>query len=311
MRVPMRGPGRPRKWNKPLKQWRADIPEDDYDFIEETRARLGLSRAEFIHMVLRQANINLLEFQAKIKHLEEALAQERKEKYALREQLEKERQEKEKWRLKYEAAVKGISISSISKEAEKFRLIAEKVQEGKSWKQVCIEVGIRNEAKMRELLKIAFNIYDEYGKIAETFTPKDSVPEFKAWTLLKDGKGMLDYVFVPRGQEKAFKKLKEAEQEIKEKKVTKIHDPAAEVTSTLKEWYRTYFDYLKSGKEKQAMDFLLGVQVNGLKRLLEKYGEETVKDVVYSDPRFVDVFSSLLESLLREMKKKKEEVVAE
>ena len=164
---------------------------------------------------------------------------------------------------------------------------------------------------MRELLKIAFNIYDEYGKIAETFTPRDSVPEFKDWTLLKDGKGMLDYVFVPRGQEKAFKKLKEAEQEIKEKKVTKIHDPAAEITSTLKEWYRTYFDYLKSGKEKQAVDFLLGVQVNGLKRLLEKYGEETVKDVVYSDPRFVDVFSSLLESLIRELKKKKEEVVAE
>jgi|Deesub1362B_J571_1020462.scaffolds.fasta_scaffold00137_66 hypothetical protein len=245
----------------------------------------------------------------------EVLERENKEKDKRIEELEalveRLQQEAEKWRLKYEAAVKGVSISSISKEAERFKLIAEKVQEGKSWKQVCIEVGIRNEAKMRELLKIAFNIYDEYGKIAETFTPRDSVPEFKAWTLLKDGKGMLDYVFVPKGQEKAFKKLKEAEQEIKEKKVTKIHDPAAEVTSTLKEWHRTYLSYLRDGKEKQAMDFLLGVQVNGLKRLLEKYGEETVKDVVYSDPRFVDVFSSLLESLLRELKKKEEEAVAE
>ncbi|MBO8175212.1 MAG: hypothetical protein H0Z18_08135 [Thermococcus sp.] len=295
MKIPVRGPGRPKKWDKPLRQWRADIPEDDYDFIEDTRTRLGLSRAEFLHMILHQANVNLLELQAKIKHLEEALNQLEKEKQALLEEREKLLDRIEKLQLQIQALKLGSK--TVVRDAIKLKAIAEKIEEGKSWKEVCALAGFRDEDKIRDYLKLAFNIRkNDRDEWPEVFKPKDIVEEFQGWVLVKPSEkaDIISYVFVRKGREKAF--LKEQKLKAEPEKALEVSDAAAEITKVLKDWLEGYELALmdKHGKERaerMAKDF----QRFALKRLIDKYGFTAVFDVVYSDPHFKRVILPLLE----------------
>ena len=304
MKIPVRGPGRPRKWKGPTDIITLRLPLEAIEVIDNLASETGKSRTEVVVALIKAAsNVQVAKLLLRIGSLEESIKQLEKEKQVLLEELDKKDAIIEKLQLKLKAAMKGVS--SISKDAEKFKLIAEKIEEGKTWKQVCIEVGVRDGAKMRDLLKLAFNIYDNDGKVAKIFSPKDTVPEFQGWSLVKgETRQLADYVFVPKGQEKAFLLERKAKEKMQDKKEAfKVKDPSAEIISTLKVWYSTYNAFMGRRNEKKAQEFLESVMVNGLPRLVEKYGEETVSDVVYSEHRFVEVFAPLLESLIRSKKK--------
>jgi len=306
MRISMRGPGRPKKWNGRLLQWTAHIVEDDFEYIEQTRAKLKLSRAEFLHMVLNQANLNVLELQAKIKHLEEYISQLEKENAEKDQTIEKLLAENEK--LKLENKALKLGSKSVVRDAIKFRAIAEKIEEGKTWKEICASAGFRDVDKIKDLLFAAFDAQkDENNEWPEVIEPRDVAEELEGFVLVKvpGVKHPVDYAVVKKGHEKAFLAEKKAEVE-----APKVRDPAAEVATKLRAFLKSY-ELMKLDRrgEERAEKMLESFGKRGLKNLIKDYGFVTVFDVIYSDPQFKAVFLPLLESFTP--KKKKEVVVDE
>ena len=251
-------------------------------------------------MKLAKGQIDKLKLLAKTRHQEEYIKQLEKEKQALLEEIEKKNAIIEKLQLQIQALKLGSK--TVVRDAIKLKAIAEKIEEGKSWKEVCALAGFRDEDKIREILKIAFNVKrDKHGEWPRVIRPKDIVKEFHGWALVKpfESVELIDYVLVKEENLEKFLKLKKGV-----KLRVNVTDPEAEITSRLNNWYYIYMDFMKEGSEKEAAEYLLKVQHEGLKQLLEEYGDKIVLSVVYSDPRFSTVFAPLLESLIRELKKK-------
>ncbi len=209
--------------------------------------------------------------------------------------VEKLQQQIEKLQLQIQALKLGSK--TVVRDAIKLKAIAEKIEEGKSWKEVCALAGFRDEDKIRDYLRMAFDIRrNDRDEWPEVFKPKDIVEEFQGWVLVKPSEkaDIISYVFVRKDREKAF--LKEQKLKVKPEKALKVSDAAAEITKVLREWLESYELVLtdrhgKERAERMAKDF----QRFALKRLIDKYGFTAVFDVVYSDPHFKRVILPLLE----------------
>ena len=290
----MRGPGRPRKWEKPLRQWRSDIPEDDYEFIESTRTKLGLSRAEFLHMVLNQANIDLLELQAKIKHLEEALEKEQKEKQILLEERDKLLEKVEKLELQLEALKRGGKVTA-TRMTKVLNKLVEVLEEGKTFADTMVEIGIELPQEQREVLAKLFVTQDDEGKRPDVLKPLRNIRKLRGWVLVKAGSSdMLNYVWTREDTLKASKSVKTALPKPKEGQPA-VEVPRAKVEASLKAWLNQYEQWASNWRTKgQAESFLKSVGNNGLRRLVREYGFDVVAEVVGSNADYRAVFGPFL-----------------
>ncbi len=265
MRIPARGLGRPRKWNSPLVQWRADIPQEDYELAEEERLKLGLSRAEWFHWMLRHVKLDVMELIAKVKHQEEYIKQLEREKQALLEEREKLLARIEKLELENQALKQGRSVRSYQ-DALKLKELAKHAREGVSWKALCAEVlGLRDEGKIKDLMKLAFVVRKNERNIWPTrFYPKDIATEFHGWVLArpKDRQvaDIIDYELYREDTLKAAKGLAvggaiaEKVPEVKPLKAGKAAERWLEVFFEVV--YRDYMALIRQKRGKDAKKFL-------------------------------------------------------
>lgn len=271
------------------------------DEIDKFRGRLSYGK---VITILWQAHKHQVKGTLENENLKLELKEKNKIIEELTKLLEKERLEKEKWRNKYLELKLGSK--SVVRDALKFKAIAEKIEEGKSWKEVCASLGFRNVDKIRELLANAFNLSpNERNELPEILRPKDIAEEFKGWVLFRPSKKAdpVDYVFVKE------ENIEMAKQQFRQDASKPIVDPSAKILGWLRSWHDRYLNLMFLGKEGQALDYLWKVvRNNGLRVLIEEYGYERVEEVVCSEERFVDVFLPLLESL---KKKKAVEVKAD
>ncbi len=263
MRIPVRGPGRPRKWNSRLVQWRADIPEEDFELAEDERLKLGLSRAEWFHWLLRHTKMDVMELIAKVQHQEDYIKQLEKEKQALLEEREKLLERIEKLELQLEALKQGRSVRSYQ-DARMLKALAEKAREGVSWKALCAEVlGLRDENKIKRLLKLAFVVKkDQHNRFPDKFYPKDIAEEFHGWVLKRPGAkaDIIDYVLYREDTLKAAKGLavgeavKEKVPEVKPLRTGKAAERWIEVFFELV--HREYMSLIAQKRGKDAKKYL-------------------------------------------------------
>ena len=294
MRIPARGLGRPRKWNSPLVQWRADIPQEDYELAEEERLKLGLSRAEWFHWMLRHVKLDVMELIAKVKHQEEYIKQLEREKQALLEEREKLLDRIEKLQLKLEAYEKGKAAVS-SRSTKIINALVKVIEEGKTFADTMIEIGIEHPQEQLSILKDLFITKDEYGNIASVFYPLKTLKKLKGWVLFK-GKDndMLNYVWA---REDTLKAAKDVRTEPKPASQPVIF-PEKEVEKTLQAWLDTYVKMENDRVQRRnAESYLRGIANNGLRQLVRRYGFDVVAKVVGSNADYRAVFGPYLEKL--------------
>ncbi|NJE75959.1 hypothetical protein [Thermococcus sp. ES12] len=264
MRIPARGPGRPRKWNSPLVQWRADIPQEDYELAEEERLKLGLSRAEWFHWMLRHIKLDVMELIAKVKHQEEYITQLEKKNQALLEEREKLLARIEKLELENEALRQGRSVRSYQ-DALKLKELAKNAREGVSWKALCAEVlGLRDEKKIKDLLKLAFVVRkNDRNRFPDKFYPKDIAEEFHGWVLKRPETkvaDIIDYVLHREDTLKAAKDLKvgeAAKEKVPEVKPLKTGKAAERwIEMFFEVVYRDYTALINQKRGKDAKKYL-------------------------------------------------------
>ena len=264
MRIPARGPGRPRKWKSPLIQWRADIPLEDFEFAEEERTKLGLSRAEFFHALLHHTNWSVVELHSENKKKDERIKELEKENSELKRLVERLQRENEKLRLENEALKQGRSVRTYE-EGKLLRTLAEHAREGISWADLCAEVlDLRDEKKMRHLMKLAFNVKkadrDTYERV---FYPKRTSPEFQKWVLVRPNRDgpvlLIDYELWPRDVYEAAEASKKAKAEAKANMVKRLkRGKAAErfIEMTFESIYRNYMEFIRARQGKRAKEYL-------------------------------------------------------
>jgi len=272
MRIPARGPGLPRKWKSPLIQWRTDIPLEDFEFAEEERTELGLSRAEFFHLMLHQTNWSVAELYADNKKKDERIKELEKENSELKRLVERLQERIEKLELENQALRQGRSVKSYQ-DALKLKELAKNAREGVSWKALCAEVlGLRDERKIKDLLKLAFVVKkDLNNRFPDRFYPKDIAEEFHGWVLKRpDAKvaDIIDYELYREDTLKAAKAIQtgEAVPQVKPLKSGK----AAE------RWLATFFEVV----ERQYMSLLDQGRGKDAKRYLEEAIPEKLEKVL-------------------------------
>ncbi len=277
MRIPARGPGRPRKWKSPLIQWRSDIPLEDFEFAEEKRAELGLSRAEFFHLMLHQTNWSVAELYADNKKKDERIKELVKENSELKRLVERLQERIEKLELENQALKQGRSVR-FYQDARMLKALAEKAREGVSWKALCAEVlGLRDENKIKRLLKLAFVVKkDKYNKFPDRFYPKDIAEEFNGWILKRPGEkaDIIDYILYHEDTLKAMKGL--AVGEAVAKTVPQVQTlksgKAAEqyLSAVLDVAYAEYARLIEQRRGKQAKEFMETEVGRRLEKALER-----------------------------------------
>lgn len=262
MRIPARGPGRPRKWKSPLIQWRADIPLEDFEFAEEERTKLGLSRAEFFHALLHHTNWSVVELHSENKKKDERIKELEKENSELKRLVERLQRENEKLRLENEALKQGRSVRTYE-EGKLLRALAEHAREGISWADLCAEVlDLRDEKKMKRLMGLAFDIKTtKKNTYATKFYPKRTAPEFKGWVLVRPEKSdgpvlLIDYELYREDTLKAAKAINKGEA-VPEVKPLKTGKAAERWLATFFEVVeRQYMGLLNQKRGKEAKEFL-------------------------------------------------------
>jgi len=298
------GPGRPPIFKNPkyLAFW---VEEEDKELFYEQKGIVP--PGVYFGMLLRSKDADKAILMRENEELKLKLEEKDRRIEELERLVEKLQQQIEKLRLQIQALKLGSK--TVVRDAIKLKAIVEKAEEGKSWKEICALAGFRDEDKIREILRTSFNVKrDERNEWPVVIRPKDIAEEFHGWVLVKPSERTepIDYILVREENLEKFLKLKRG---VKLK--AKVTDPEAEITSRLNDWYYIYMSFIEKGLEKEAANYLLKVQHKGLKQLLQEYDDEIVFSVVYSDPRFSTVFAPLLESLIRELKKKEEEVVSD
>lgn len=248
--------------------------------------------------LLDQANINVLELKARLKHLEAYVARLEKEKQALLEEREKLLERIEKLELENQALKQGRSVRSYQ-DAKMLKALAEKAREGVSWKALCAEVlGLRDENKIKRLLKLVFVVRkDQHNKFPEEFYPKDIAEEFRGWVLKRPGgvADIIDYILYKEDTLKAAQSLV-----IETPKPAAEGQPAVEVArvkveEVLRKWVRDYEKYsLNRHSKTSPEEFIQSIARNGLRRLVREYGFDVVAEVVGSDPDFRVLFGPFL-----------------
>ena len=232
---------------------------------------------------------------------------ERKEKQALLEERDKLIEKIEKLEFKLEAYEKGRSAVT-SRGSRIIDALASAFEEGKTWAQVCEEVGIFTPQEQVEILNKFFVTKDDSDKFAKVFRPLKSARKFKGWILVKgNAESIVDYVLARDDTLKAAQSLKKVEVEREEARAISIEQAKVDLRGKFFIIYSTYQKYLEAGKEKEALKYLQDVQ-DGFEKLVEKYGLDLIEDVINEDFRFVELFGSLLSALKASKKKKPVEV---
>lgn len=277
MRIPARGPGRPRKWKSPLIQWRADIPLEDFEFAEEERTKLGLSRAEFFHALLHHTNWSVVELHSENKKKDERIKELEKENEDLKHLVERLQERIEKLELENQALKQGRSVRSYQ-DARMLKALAEKAKEGVAWKALCAEVlGLRDENKIKRLLKLAFVVKkDQHNRFPDKFYPKDIAEEFKGWILKRPGEkaDIIDYVLYREDTLKAAKGLLVGEavaRTVPQVQTLKSGKAAEQYLSAVLEIaYAEYARLIQQRRGKQAKEFIETEVGRRLEKALER-----------------------------------------
>ncbi len=196
MKVPVRGPGRPRKWKGPTDIITLRLPLEIIKIIDDIAAETGKSRTDVIVSFVRSAsNVQVTKLLLRIDSLEEAVERLEKEKQALLDEREKLLSRIESLELENQALKQGRSVRSYQ-DARMLKVLAEKAREGVSWKALCAEVlGLRDENKIKKLLRLAFVVRkDQHNRFPDRFYPKDIAEEFHGWILVRSEKGVVDII---------------------------------------------------------------------------------------------------------------------
>jgi len=293
------GPGRPRKYGEDLKRFQAPIPESTYDKLYEMKEKLDISFAELLSWLLEHAKWELLELKAKIKHLEEYIKQLEKEKQAFLEELERERQAREKaekeaeyWRQQYyELKDKMKGKAAVSSRSTKIiNALVKVIEEDKTFADTMIEIGIEHPQEQLAILKDLFITKDEHGNIADVFYPLRTLKKLKGWVLVKGKEpGMVNYIWSREETLKVAQQLKKARAQF-------VVNVKEDIKERLSNWADIYERFL-SRDPNAASEYLLKVLNKGLPELIKEYSFETVEKVILSNPRFSEIFGSLLPSL--------------
>jgi len=310
MKIPVRGPGRPRKWKGPTDIITLRLPLEIIGIIDDIASETGKSRTDVIVALAKAAsNVQVTKLLLRIDSLEEYIKQLEKENQALLEERDKLIEKIEKLEFKLEAYEKGRSAVT-SRGSRIIDALASAFEEGKTWAQVCEEVGIFTPQEQVEILNKFFVTKDDSDKFAKVFRPLKSARKFKGWILVKgNAESIVDYVLARDDTLKAAQSLKRVEVEKEEARAISIEQAKVDLREKFFNIYLTYQQYLEAGKEKEALRFLQDVQ-DGFEKLVEKYGLDLIEDVINEDFRFVELFGSLLSALKASKKKKPVEVVA-
>jgi uncharacterized protein YbcI len=283
MKRQVAGPGRPRKYGEDTKRFQTYLPESVHDRLWEFRDKLNLSFPELIMFLLDQSNVNVLELQAKLKHLEEYVTQLEREKQALLEEREKLLKRIEKLEVELEKA-RGDRPARSYNEGKLLRQLAENAREGVSWADLCAEVlDLRDEKKMQHLMGLAFNIVmSDKNRYESIFYPKRTAPEFKGWVLKRpkrDGPVLLvDYVLYREDTLKAAKGLavgEAAAEKVPEVKPLKTGKAAERWLEMFFEVvYREYMSLINQHRGKDAVKYLEEVVPKKLEKVLQDIDPE-------------------------------------
>ena len=255
-------------------QWRSDIPLEDFEFAEEKRAELGLSRAEFFHLMLHQTNWSVAELYADNKKKDERIKELEKENSELKRLVERLEERIRKLEVELEKA-KGDRPARTYEEGKLLRTLAEHAREGISWADLCAEVlDLRDEKKMKRLMSLAFEVKTtKKNTYATRFYPKRTAPEFKGWVLVRPEKSdgpvlLIDYELYREDTLKAAKSIEKGEAipEVKPLKTGK----AAE------RWLATFFEVV----ERQYMSLLDQKRGKDAKEFLEEKVPEKLEKVL-------------------------------
>ncbi len=304
MKIPARGPGRPRKWKSPLIQWRSDVPLEDFEFAEEKRAELGLSRAEFFHALLHHTNWSVVELHSENKRKDEELSALKKENSELKALVDRLNQELEKWRFRYEEC-KANRPKLASKWSKILLAIPKAVEEGLTWNDLMRDLGILDPQEQVAVMQRFFIMIDKNDKIPEVIRPLQGIKELEGIVLYR-GNGV-NVRFAKIVREDTLK----AARSIETKKPKPANGQPAvevlriEVEKSLKVWLKQYEDWASDWRTKaKAEQFLKGVGNNGLRRLVKEYGFDVVAEVVGSNADYRAVFGPFLEKLRRKLEVK-------
>ncbi len=295
MRIPARGPGRPRKWKSPLIQWRTDIPLEDFEFAEEKRTELGLSRAEFFHALLHHTNWSVVELQSENKKKDERIKELEKENSELKRLVERLQNELEKWRFRAEACEKNKPKLS-SKWSKILLAIPQAVEEGLTWNDLMRRLNIVDPQEQVAVMQRFFITIDENGKIPEVIRPIDGIKELEGIVLYrKDGVNVRFAKIVREDTLKALRSLKvEAPKPAKDGQPA-VEVPREKVEENLRKWLEHYEQLASNWRTRsQAESFLKSVGNNGLRRLVREYGFDVVAEVVGSNADFRALFGPFL-----------------
>lgn len=305
MKIPARGPGRPRKWKSPLIQWRSDVPLEDFEFAEEKRAELGLSRAEFFHALLHHTNWSVVELHSENKRKDEELSALKKENSELKALVDRLNHELEKWRFRYEEC-KNNKPKLASKWSKILLAIPKAVEEGLTWNDLMRDLGILDPQEQVAVMQRFFITIDENGKIPEVIRPLQGIKELEGIVLYRENGVNVRFAKIVR--EDTLKAARSIE--TKKPKSTKEGQPAlevprVEVEKSLKVWLKQYKDWASDWRTKaKAEQFLRGVGNNGLRRLVKEYGFDVVAEVVGSNADFRALFGPFLLKLRKKLEVK-------
>ncbi|BAA30278.1 ribbon-helix-helix protein, CopG family [Pyrococcus horikoshii] len=282
MRIPVRGPGRPKKWKGPTDIITLRLPLEVIEILDRIAAETNSSRTEVIVSLVKSAsNVDVSKLILKLNSLEKYVAQLEKERQALLEERERLLRQIEKLQLKLEQKGRSVVSSRMSRIID---ALARVEKEGRTFADTMVEIGVEHPQEQLAVLKDLFIVHNEGGEIAEVLRPVQGIKKLKGWVLVKGKEsGLLNYVWARESVLEVAKQVRK----------TKVVNVRKEVEERLSSWLRTYNLFLKDSRE-EAEKFLDKVLSKGLPELVEKYGLDVVREVVLSKEEFVRVFGPFL-----------------
>jgi len=283
IRRPTAGPGRPKKWSEELVDLFLRVPKSYKERFDAERG--PMSRTEYFVFVMDHTHKDIKEMGRRIAELEQKVALlekelEQKNKIIVQKDKIIERQnriieEKDSKIIKLEEKVRNLEaqIEALKQgrsvrtyeEGKLLRALAEHAREGISWADLCAEVlDLRDEKKMRHLMKLAFNVKkadrDTYERV---FYPKRTSPEFQKWVLVRPNRDgpvlLIDYELWPRDVYEVAEASKKAKAEAKANMVKRLKTgKAAErfIEMTFESIYRNYMEFIKARQGEKAKEYL-------------------------------------------------------
>lgn len=256
--------------------------------VMEISKETGLSLGDLIEIWLTKEE-RVVRMVAEYEGLKKRVIELEKEKQALLEEREKLLDRIEKLQFKLETYEKGKGAVS-SRSTKIINALVKVIEEDKTFADTMIEIGIEHPQEQLAILKDLFITKDEYGNIASVFYPLKTLKRLQGWVLVKGKEpGMLNYVWHRESTLKVAEQLKKAKAQF----VVNVRD---DIKERLSNWADIYERFL-SRDPNAASEYLLKVLNKGLPELIKEYSFETVEKVILSNPRFSEIFGSLLPSL--------------